>query len=223
MTPGIPDTNGAPQPESLPIFPLGGALLLPRAKLPLNIFEPRYLNMVEDALAGLRTIGMVQPRHAYGHPVPDDAPLFEVGCAGRITSFSETGDGRYLITLTGISRFVVVRELEMMRGYRRVAADYGRFADDLNEETGKIAGRGRLLSTVRAFFAKSGMEADWPALEAVPDDTLVSALAMVCPLEPTEKQALLECPGLAERGEFLLNLLEIMTRAGDEETSKLRH
>ncbi|MDX9861812.1 MAG: LON peptidase substrate-binding domain-containing protein [Rhodospirillales bacterium] len=223
MTAGIPDTGGPSLPETLPVFPLGGALLLPRAKLPLNIFEPRYLNMLEDALAGPRTIGMIQPRAAVDHPVPDDALLYGIGCAGRITSFSETADGRYLITLTGISRFAVVREVEMTRGYRRVAADYRPFAGDLGEETGKVAGRDRLLKTVRAFFAKSGMEADWPALEAVPDDALVSALAMVSPLEPTEKQALLECPGLAERGEFLLNLLEIMARAGDEETSKLRH
>lgn len=223
MTAGVPDSSGAVLPEILPIFPLGGALLLPRAKLPLNIFEPRYLNMVEDALAGTRTIGMVQPRDAVEHPVPDDVAVYDIGCAGRITSFSETEDGRYLITLSGISRFVIVRELDMVRGYRRVAADYARFADDLAEETGHVAGRERLLVTVRAFFAKNGMEADWPALEAIPDDTLISALAMVCPLEPTEKQALLECRGLAERGEFLLNLLEIVTRAGDEETSKLRH
>jgi len=223
MTAGIPDTAGASQPEIMPLFPLGGALLLPRAKLPLNIFEPRYLNMVEDALAGSRFIGMIQPRRGYEHPVPNAAVLLDVGCAGRITSFSETDDGRYLITLTGISRFVVARELEAVRGYRRVAVDYRRFAGDLNEETGRVAERDRLLATVKTFFAKSGMEADWPALEAIPDDTLVSALAMVCPLEPTEKQALLECPGLAERGRFLLNLLEIMTHAGDEETSKLRH
>jgi len=223
MSPELPDTSGAARPEILPIFPLGGALLLPRAKLPLNIFEPRYLNMVEDALAGDRFIGMVQPRGHFEHPVPNDAVLYDVGCAGRITSFSETGDGRYLITLTGVSRFLAVRELEMVRGYRRVAADYRRFAGDLNEETGRIAARDRLLATVRTFFAKSGMEADWPALEAVPDDTLVSALAMVCPLEPTEKQALLECPGVVERGEFLLNLLEILAHAGDEESSKLRH
>lgn len=223
MTAGPADTNGASHPGVLPIFPLGGVLLLPRAKLPLNIFEPRYLNMVEDALADHRFIGMVQPRGLFEHPVPNDAVLYDVGCAGRITSFSETGDGRYLVTLTGVSRFVVARELEMVRGYRRVAADYRRFVDDLNEETGRVAERDRLLSAVRAFFEKSGMEADWPALEAVPDDTLVSALAMVCPLEPTEKQALLECPGLAERSKFLMNLLEIMTRAGDEETSKLRH
>ncbi len=166
---------------------------------------------------------MIQPRGAVEHPGPDDAVLYDIGCAGRITSFSETDDGRYLITLSGVSRFAITRELEMVRGYRRAAVDYGRFADDLTEETGRVAGRTRLLATVRAFFAKNGMEADWPALEAIADDILVSALTMVCPLEPTEKQALLECKGLAERGEFLLNLLEIVTRAGDEETSKLRH
>jgi hypothetical protein len=223
MTAGVPDSSSAALPAILPLFPLGGALLLPRAKLPLNVFEPRYLTMVEDALAGARTIGMVQPRDTVEHPVPDDAAIYDIGCAGRITTFSETDDGRYLITLSGISRFVVVGELEMVRGYRRAAVDYGRFADDLVEETGHVAGRERLLATVRTFFAKNGMDADWPALEAIADDTLISALAMVCPLEPTEKQALLECPGLAERGEFLLNLLEIVTRAGDEETSKLRH
>lgn len=223
MTLAIRDPAGGPLPETLAIFPLGGALLLPHAKLPLNIFEPRYLNMTEDALAGDRLIGMIQPRQAFEHPVPNDAALYDIGCVGRITSFSEAGDGRYLLTLTGISRFVVNRELEMVRGYRRASVGYRQFARDRDEDPGRIGDRPRLLAAAKAIFEKGGMQADWPSLHAVPDDTLVSALAMVCPLEASEKQALLECPGLAERGEFLMNLLEIANRSGDEESSRLRH
>jgi len=223
MTGPLRDPEGRRLPGTLPIFPLGGALLLPRAKLPLNIFEPRYLTMTEDALAGDRLIGMIQPRQAFEHPVPNDAALYGVGCVGRITSFSETGDGRYLLTLTGVSRFVAGRELDMVRGYRRLSVEYARFAGDRGEDPGRVDGRDRLLAAAKAFLQKGGMQADWPSMQAVPDDTLVSALAMVCPLEPSEKQALLECPGLAERGEFLTNLLEIANRAGDDESSRLRH
>lgn len=217
------DPDARPLPDTLPIFPLGGALLLPRAKLPLNIFEPRYLNMTEDAMAGDRMIGMIQPRQAFEHPVPNDAVLYDVGCVGRITSFSETDDGRYLLTLTGVCRFVAGRELPMARGYRRMSVSYKRFARDRDDDPGRIADRDRLIAAARTFFDKAGMQADWGSMKAVPDDTLVSALAMVCPLEANEKQALLECADLAARGEFLTNLLEIALRAGDDEASRLRH
>ena len=136
MTTAIHNPEGEPLPETLAIFPLGGALLLPHAKLPLNIFEPRYLNMTEDALGGDRLIGMIQPRRPFEHPVPNDAALYDIGCVGRITSFSEAGDGRYLLTLTGVSRFAVNRELPMVRGYRRVSASYGRFVGDREGDGG---------------------------------------------------------------------------------------
>ena len=217
------DVDNGPLPPSLPIFPLSGALLLPRGKLPLNIFEPRYLHMVEDALAGERVIGMVQPRKSALDPVPDNTPVYEVGCAGRITSFSESDGGRYLVTLTGISRFAILSELELVRGYRRVSVSYDRFASDLSSENDRLIDRGHLFDVVEKFFKVAGIDADCRTMEAIPDDTLVTALAMVCPLEPRDKQALLECAGVAERGATLSNLLEFRTHAGDEDSSLSRH
>jgi len=223
MSAAIRETEAGSLPDVLPIFPLAGALLLPRGRLPLNIFEPRYLHMTEDALAGDRLIGMVQPREAVGHPVPEGARVYDVGCAGRVTEFSETGDGRYLITLTGISRFAIVGEVEGRRGYRRVAVSYERFAADPAAETRKLACRKRLLAAVKAYFERAAIDIEWPDLAAVPDDALVTALATICPLEAREKQALLECPGLAERGDLLTTLLEFTTRAADDSAPPLRH
>ena len=210
-------------PDSLAVFPLDGALLLPRGRLPLNIFEPRYLNMIEDALAGSRLMGMVQPREDASHPFPDGTPVFDVGCLGKITSFSETDDGRYMITLTGISRFSIRKELDLVRGYRCFAVDYSDFAADLEEDSGRLEDRDRLLTAVRDYFQATGMEADWDSMEAVPDETLVTALAMVCPREARDKQALLECAGVPERGAFLTDLLEFHSRTGDGESSMPRH
>ena len=203
-------------PTVLPIFPLGGALLLPRGNLPLNIFEPRYLNMIEDALAGDRIIGMVQPIAEQPHPVPDDAEIYGIGCAGRISSFSESGDGRYLITLTGLSRFRVEGDLGILRGYRRAAVSYDDFEHDGEEDPGCLEDRSRLFDAVRQYFEATGIEAEWSSMETVPDDTLVTALAMVCPLEARDKQALLECDGVAERGAFLCSLMEFRIRAGED-------
>lgn len=196
-------------PETIPVFPLPGALLLPLGRLPLNIFEPRYLNLTADALGQGRMMGMVQPVHAEPDPVSDTAELYRTGCLGRITSFAETDDGRFLITLTGVSRFRIVDELESVRGYRRVAARYDAFAHDLQEDTGATADRQRLLDAVRAYFRLQGIDTDWAAIKEAPDGALVTSLAMTCPFEPREKQALLECPGLIERGEFLTTLMEM--------------
>ena len=196
-------------PETIPVFPLPGALLLPHGHLPLNIFEPRYLNLTADALGQGRMMGMVQPVHAEPDPVSDTAELYRTGCLGRITSFAETDDGRFLITLTGVSRFRIVDELESVRGYRRVAARYDAFAHDLQEDTGATADRQRLLDAVRAYFQVQGIDTDWAAIKEAPDGALVTSLAMTCPFEPREKQALLECPGLIERGEFLTTLMEM--------------
>jgi len=219
MNASLADTGAGPLPPTLPIFPLEGALLLPRAKLPLNIFEPRYLSMVEDALAGDRLIGMIQPRETQPNPVPDEVEVYDVGCAGRISSFSESEDGRYLITLTGINRFTVKRDLGIMRGYRRFAVRYDDFPDDQAAEGGPIGNRTKLLSVTREFFEATGITGDWDTMQAVPDDALVTALAMICPLESRDKQALLECRTVAERSEFLTHLLEFRTRAGDEDSS----
>jgi len=223
MNADLNDLGDGPLPASLPVFPLSGALLLPRGTIPLNIFEPRYLNMVADALAVERIIGMVQPRESGIDPLPDDAPLYRIGCAGRITSFSESDDGRYLIKLTGISRFAIASELEPRRGYRLVAANYDQFAGDLRDDSDGFADRGRLFEVVERYFEATGIEADCRTMEALPDETLVSALAMACPLEPRDKQALLECAGVAERGAFLCDLMEFRTRAGDRDSSLQRH
>ncbi len=196
-------------PERIPVFPLPGALLLPHGRLPLNIFEPRYLNLTADALGQGRMMGMVQPVHAEPDPVSDTAELYRTGCLGRITSFAETDNGRFLITLTGVGRFRIVDELESVRGYRRVAVRYGAFAHDLQEDTGATADRQRLLEAVRAYFKLQGIDTDWAAIKEAPDGALVTSLAMTCPFEPREKQALLECPGLIERGEFLTTLMEM--------------
>jgi len=210
-------------PETIPVFPLPGALLLPHGSLPLNIFEPRYLNLTADALGQGRMMGMVQPVHAEPDPVSDTAELYRTGCLGRITSFAETDDGRFLITLTGVSRFRIAGELESVRGYRRVAVRYDAFADDLQEDTGATADRQRLLDAVRAYFRLQGIDTDWAAIKEAPDGALVTSLAMTCPFEPREKQALLECRGLIERGELLTTLMEMAVHGSKAVAYGARH
>ena len=202
-----------PRPEELPadfaVFPLSGALLLPWGKLPLNIFEPRYLAMTLDSLAAGRMFGMIQP-----DPTQPDGPngpaLYRVGCLGRLSSFSEADDGRLLITLTGLIRFTVDSELDMVRGYRRVRGDYTRYLADLQEpnQTGGVD-REDLLDALRGYFARRQVEANWDAIRRMPDDALVVTLATACPFEPVEKQALLEAPTPAERAATLLALLQM--------------
>lgn len=197
-------------PDVFPVFPLSGALLLPGGRLPLNIFEPRYLAMVDDALAAGRYFGMVQPdkRLACGDTGPG---LYRIGCLGRISSFGEIDDGRYLITLTGVIRFTVVEEIEMQRGHRRIRAALDGFADDLREDKAPALpyDRGDLLEALRRYFANAGVEANWDAIAAMPDRVLVVSLCMACPFDPEEKQALLEARDEAERAHALLALLEI--------------
>jgi len=206
-------------PKTLPVFPLPGALLLPRGKLPLNIFEPRYLAMVRDALAGDQFIGMIQPRgiaEEGTEPVPEDASLYGTGCVGRIASFSETEDGRMLITLAGVCRFDVVREIEGRAGYRRVSAAYARYAGDFEPAEARVPGRERLLDALRAYFAREGVAADWTVVTSSGDEPLVTALAMICPFGPEEKQALLEAPTIGRRTELLAALIEMAAMAGVE-------
>jgi Lon protease-like protein len=212
-------------PVEFAVFPLTGALLLPRGKLPLNVFEPRYLRMVDDALSAGRVIGMIQPDASRGK-TPSGPALYRVGCLGRLTSFSETDDGRYLITLTGVIRFWVQVELEVSRGYRRVRADLSRFRGDLpgalEENPAAPMDRGAVLAALRAYFGARGFDANWEAIEEMPDSTLVSTLAMVCPFEPAEKQALLEAPTEPERVQTLLSLLRMGAHADDAGSSGRR-
>jgi len=195
-------------PTEFPVFPLSGAMLLPSGRLPLNIFEPRYLAMVEDALGEGRMVGMIQPDPIRPR-TPAGPALYRVGCLGRITSFSETDDGRYLVTLAGVTRFAVAVELEMRRGYRRVRADLARFAADLEPEDGGGVDRSVLLAALRAYFAARGFDANWDAINEMPDGMLVATLSMVCPFEPPEKQVLLEAGTVAERSRALLALLQM--------------
>ena len=196
-------------PGEIPIFPLGGALLLPGGRLPLNIFEPRYLNMTAAALAAPeRLIGMIQPQQqGNGGGEPE---IYRTGCAGRIVSFGETEDGRYLITLKGLIRFAVDRELAPRDGYRLVQARYGAFRDDLAEPAEKVAvDRERLLDALRAYLRQQNVEANWEAIEGTEDSRLIDSLAMMCPFRTSEKQALLEAPGTAERAKIVMTLLEM--------------
>ena len=206
-----------PPPAELPIFPLPGAMLLPRGRMPLNIFEPRYLRMVSDSLGAGRMIGMIQPSEPQPGLVEDDCMLFDVGCVGRIVQFAETGDGRFLITLAGQTRFRVAEEIAGRGGYRRVRADITRFAADLEPAPEAVAfDRDGLLAALRAYFQRRGFDANWDAIAKMPDDTLVVTLAMVCPFNAAEKQALLEASDEDERARTLRTLLEIDTHQPNE-------
>ncbi|MGQ9370862.1 LON peptidase substrate-binding domain-containing protein [Azospirillum sp. ST 5-10] len=214
-------------PDTLAVFPLPGVMLLPRCPLRLNIFEPRYLAMVEDAMAGDRLIGMIQPTDPASRA--HDPALYGTGGAGRITAFSQTGDGRYLITLTGLCRFKVARELDGVRGYRRVVPAWNGFAADLAAGDAEARGTGafdrpRLLAGLRRYLAAQGIAVDRAAIESTPDERLVNSLAMICPFAPSEKQALLEAPGLAERARLLIALIEMAILDGhDGDCAAQRH
>jgi Lon protease-like protein len=208
-----------PRLEDLPaefaVFPLTGALMLPRGKLPLNIFEKRYLAMIEDSLATGRMLGMIQP-DPHGPETDGESSLFRVGCLGRLSSFSETDDGRLLITLTGLIRFAVETELPKRRGYRRVRGDFSQYAGDLPLTRPAVdIGRDDLMGALRGYFARRDIDANWDAIKGLPDDGLVTTLAMACPFEPVEKQALLEAPDDADRAATLLALLQMGAASSD--------
>ena len=204
-------------PQSLPIFPLTGALLLPRGHLPLNVFEPRYLAMVDAALSGARLIGMIQPVE------PEEMVLKPrlsgVGCAGRIVSYRETEDGRMLITLLGICRFRVTEEFDPRSLYRQIRADYAPFLSDLVLPAPEHFPRERLAAALRTYLSHRDLKADWSSVMSAPADILVNALAMLCPFEPAEKQALLEAPGSNERVDTLVALLEMASTSDPGSTS----
>jgi Lon protease-like protein len=206
------EPDRAALPDTLPIFPLTGVLLLPRGRLPLNIFEPRYLAMTRDALGGERLIGMVQP----SEPQKDNRgggavnpPVYPIGCAGRITAFSETDDGRYLLTLTGVSRFRIRDELPLLSGYRRVVAEWQPFARDVDTPTGAEFDRDRFIRGLKGFFTQRQISADWEAIEKAAGEHLINSIAMLCPFAPSEKQALLEAADLDERARLLIALVEM--------------
>ena len=208
--------------EVLPIFPLAGVLLLPRARLPLNIFEPRYLAMTRDALAGDRLIGMVQPSDP-NQPAAGNPPVYPTGCAGRITQFSETEDGRYLITFTGLCRFRIREELELLRGYRRVVPGWDEFAGDLRTPREPGFDRERLIRGLRVYFDKHRIKAEWDAINSVPGERLVTSIAMVCPFDPSEKQALLEARDLDERATVLTTIVEMAVADPPSDGGGVRH
>lgn len=202
-------------PPTVPVFPLTGVLLLPRGMLPLNIFEPRYLNMIEDALAADRMIAMGQPSREAENG--GDPPLYETVCAGRITAFEETDDGRFLISLKGVARCRMTDELSTTRGYRRIAVDWSDFAADLDAPDSGTVDREKLFKGLQAYFAAEGIEASWSALRETPDERLINSLAMICPFAPSEKQALLEADCLADRAQVLTALVEmaVLDSGGD--------
>jgi Lon protease-like protein len=197
-------------PDVIPVFPLSGALLLPRGQLPLNIFEPRYLAMIDDALrSGHRLVGMIQPDPARGGS--DDKPeLYKIGCVGRLTQIAESGDGRYLIQLTGIARFRIESELTAATPYRQCRVTYTPFKDDFVARKGEDeVDRESLLKALKDFLEANDLKADWQGIENAPNEALVNALAMMSPYGSAEKQALLEAPDLKTRAELLVAVTEI--------------
>ncbi len=197
-------------PEIIPVFPLPGALLLPRGQMPLNIFEPRYLAMVDDAFRdGHRLIGMIQPDVT--HSQNEEKPvLFQVGCVGRITQLAESGDGRYILELTGVSRFKVVEEMTVLTAYRQCKVDYFPFIDDFTARKGEDeVDREALLAVLTDFLKANNLKVDWEGIEAAPNEALVNALAMMSPYGSAEKQAMLEAPDLKTRAEILIAVTEM--------------
>lgn len=208
--------KGLDLPDTIPVFPLPGALLLPRARLPLHIFEPRYLAMLDDALkTRARLIGMVQPQANASGP----GHLHDIGCAGRLTAFSETEDGRYMITLSGISRFRIEEEVEGFAPYRRAKVTWDGFERDRGHaEEDPGFERTCFLDMLARFFAEKGLDTDWDSLKDAEDELLINSLAMLCPFEPEDKQALLEAPTLVRRRETLATLIEyaLLARGSEE-------
>jgi uncharacterized protein len=200
-------------PDTVPVFPLPGALLLPRARLPLHIFEPRYLAMLDDTMKTRhRLIGMIQPRDV---PGSDEKRLHAIGCAGRLTGFSETEDGRYMITLSGVSRFRVTKEVAGFTPYRKAEVTWTGFERDLGGcETDPGFDRKGFLEILGRYFAAQSLSTDWSSLKEADNELLINSLSMLCPFDPEDKQALLEAPSLTTRRETLVTLLEFALRGG---------
>lgn len=214
-------------PAEIPVFPLVGALLLPGGRMPLNVFEPRYLNMVRDVLGDGRLLAIVQPlidasSAALSGSVADDDPVFQVGCLGRITAFEETDNGHVALTLMGLIRFTILDELALKDGYRRVRPDYSAYRADLDVGRSGISpatlpkgdirndwiDRARLIGGVKSYFELQEVTADWRLVEQTSDDTLVTTLSMSCPFDQADQQALLECRDIGLRAKLLIGLIE---------------
>ena len=210
-------------PKEIPIFPLTGALLLPSGQLPLNIFEPRYIAMVDAALCAGRWFGMVQPYQTDAETVSDMHPLFDIGCLGRITAFSETSYDRYLLSISGICRFKIKVELSQTNGFRRVTPDYSKFSGDLGSSNLAAGEREILSHALRRYLSERGHAFDWETIEKTPDEMFVASIAMACPFNPTEKQALLEAPSLSARTACLIAILEIAEYDISAQLSSIRH
>jgi uncharacterized protein len=210
-------------PTVIPVFPLPGALLLPRGQMPLNIFEPRYLAMVDDVLRGERVIGMVQP-DADGGGSPTAPKLYQVGCAGRLTQLAETGDGRYLITLVGIARFHIEEEMSTTTLYRQCRVTFAPFEADFTARAGENdVDRAGVVKALRDFVEAAHVRVDWQGIEEAPNEALVNALSMMSPFGVREKQALLEAPDLKKRAEVLIALTEIeLARSGSNSDSTMQ-
>lgn len=215
----MPMFRAADLPEVIPVFPLPGALLLPRARLPLHLFEPRYLAMLDDALkTPHRLIGMVQPDpRPQVEDGPEGPPLHRIGCAGRVTQFSETEDGRYMITLAGISRYRIREEVPGFAPYRRASVDWTGFEDDLREPVeDRNFDRDRFLDLLSRYFSAKSLDTDWETLKEADNEMLINSLSMLLGFEPEEKQALLEAPSLSTRRETLVTLIEYALRGGED-------
>jgi len=196
-------------PQSIPVFPLPGALLLPNGQMPLNIFEPRYIAMIDAVLAGERIIGMVQPAFS-NTQVHETTGLCRIGCAGSLVSFSETGDGRYLISLIGVARFSITRELETTTPFRQVLVDWTTYAHDLHiDKSCELVDRPTLLKTFKSYLEANNLEADWESIESAQTEILVNALSMMSPYSVAEKQALLEADNLKVRADTLVAITEM--------------
>jgi uncharacterized protein len=208
-------------PSVVPVFPLAGALLLPRGQLPLNIFEPRYLAMVDDALKTNRIIGLIQPDSEDSSAAPP--ALLSVGCAGRLTQFAETGDGRYLVTLTGIARFRIIEEIAALTPYRQCRVEFSGFFSDFTPRAGEEAvDRDSVLRTLRQFADANDLQIDWQSIREAPNEALVNALSMMSPYGPREKQALLEAPNLQRRAEVLVAITEVELARSKRTTTPLQ-
>ena len=196
--------------EVIPVFPLPGALLLPRGQMPLNVFEERYLAMIDDSFRdGHRLIGMIQPDMSHS-PDEQHPKLFKVGCVGRITQLAESGDGRYILELTGVARFKVLEELTVLTAYRQCKVDYFPFIDDFTARKGEDeVDRSALLAVLTDFLKANDLKVDWDGIENAPNEALVNALAMMSPYGPPEKQAMLEAPDLKTRAEILIAVTEM--------------
>lgn len=217
-------------PATIPVFPLSGVLLLPRGHLPLNIFEPRYRNMTRDALDSNRLIGMIQPVSPEEVPVTESGriknldderlSLYTTGCAGRIDRCQETPDGRYQFTLTGVCRFTLGAEIDTTRGYRRFEANWSSFEEDLTKEAKPLNGRDKMLDALKGYFEANNLSADWKVIGETEDEDLITALSMLSPFSPAEKQALLEASDLGARCEVLTAIAQM--GAHDSSSEDLR-